>query len=249
MRIVPAVLGCQDPGAAFSAAMQLAALTAVVSYFWSDVRGLVVGSVRAAVRRQFGDPDLRLAFWIGIATIPIVVAGLFLAPILNACGSPLRSIPAIGVACLIMGLLLAVAEFLARHSRVMDQGTGRDALIIGLAQIGALIPGVSRSGATLTAALSAGFRREEAARLSFLLGIPAIALAGAKELWELHNAHLTQLGWNLLLVGILVGALSAFATIWGLMRFLERFSTWPFAAYRVLLGLLLLGGAATGWLR
>ena len=248
MRIVPAVLGWPDPGAAFSAAMQLAALLAVVSYFWRDVSGLVGGSVQAVAKGQWRDPDLRLAFWIGIATIPIVIAGLVLSPVLNACHSPLRSIPAIGIACLVMGILLAWAELRARHLRGMDLASGRDALLIGFAQVGALIPGVSRSGSTLTAALAAGFRREEAARFSFLLGIPAIALAGTKELWALHEAHLDPHGWSILLVGLVVGALSALAAIWGLMRFLERFSTWPFVAYRILLGLLLLAGAATGWL-
>ncbi len=249
MRIVPAILGWPDPGAAFSAAMQLAALAAVVSYFWADVSNLAVGSGRAIAQRQFRNPHLRLVVWIGVATLPILVAGLALAPVLNACGSPLRSIPAIGVACLAMGLLLALAEGLAAHRRTMDQATGWDALVVGLAQVGALIPGVSRSGSTLTAALAAGLRREEAARLSFLLGIPAIALAGGKELWELHNAHMDPHGWKILLVGVTVGAVCAFATIWSLMRFLERFSTWPFVIYRVLLGLFLLAGASMGWLR
>jgi len=152
MRIIPAILGWPDPGAALSAAMQLAALAAVVSYFRADVSNLVIGSGRAVAQRQFRNPDLRLVVWIGVATIPILATGLALAPVLNACGSPLRSIPAIGVACLVIGLLLAVAEGLAGHRRTMDQATGRDALIVGLAQVGALIPGVSRSGSTLTAA-------------------------------------------------------------------------------------------------
>lgn len=249
MRIVPALLGWSDPGAAFSAAMQLAALVAVVSYFWRDVSGLAGGSLRAIARGQFGDRDLSLTLWIAVATIPIAVAGLVLAPVLNACGSPLRSIPAIGIACVVMGLLLAAAEIWASHRRSMDQVRGRDAILIGLAQIGALIPGVSRSGSTLTAALGLGLKREDAARFSFLLGVPAIALAGLKELWELHKAQLDAHGWSVLAVGIVVGAISALAAIWGLMRFLERFSTWPFVIYRIGLGILLLGAAATGWIR
>ena len=249
MRIVPALLGWPDPGAAFSAAMQMAALLAVVSYFWADVSGLAGGSLRALAGRRFDDRQLRLVFWIGVATIPIVVAGLALAPVLNACDSPLRSIPVIGIACLVMGALLAAAELFATHRRTLDQARGGDSILIGLAQIGALIPGVSRSGATLTAALSLGFKRDEAARFSFLLAIPAIAGAGAKELWELHKAHLSGHGWSILGLGIVVGALSAFVAIWGLMRFLERFSTWPFVIYRIALGVVLLGGAAMGLLR
>jgi undecaprenyl-diphosphatase len=122
-----------------------------------------------------------------------------------------------------------------------------DALWVGLAQVGALIPGVSRSGSTLTAALMLGFKREEAARLSFLLGLPAIALAGLKELWELHKVHLDAHAWSVLLVGIVVASFSAFFAIWGLMRILQNFSTWPFVIYRILLGAVIIIGAATGW--
>ena len=107
---------------------------------------------------------------------------------------------------------------------------------------------MSRSGSTLTAALFLGFKCEEAARFSFLLGIPAIAGAGLKELWELHKIHLSSHGWSVLGVGIAVGAVSAFVTIWALMRILERVSAWPFVIYRGLLGVALLAGAALGFL-
>jgi undecaprenyl-diphosphatase len=117
-------------------------------------------------------------------------------------------------------------------------------MIVGIAQVGALIPGVSRSGSTLTAALSLGLKREEAARLSFLLGLPAIALAGFKEVWELHKAHLSLDGWSILLVGLVVASVSAFFAIWGLMRVLERFSAWPFVIYRGTLGVILISAVA-----
>jgi undecaprenyl-diphosphatase len=249
MRVVPALLGWRDPGSAFSAAMQLAALAAVVSYFWRDVSRLAAGSVVAAGRRQWDDPSLRLVVWIGLATIPIGLAGLFLAPILNQCGSPLRGLAVIGWACIAMAVLLAVAELAARHRRTIDDASLLDTLLIGVAQVGALIPGVSRSGATLTAALGLGFEREEAARFSFLLALPAIALAGFKELWELHKAHLDGHGWSVLAVGLVVASVSAFVAIWGLMRILERFSAWPFVIYRGLLGAAILAGLGVGWLR
>jgi undecaprenyl-diphosphatase len=248
MRVVPALLGWQDPGSAFSAAMQVAALAAVVSYFWSDVRGLVFGSIDAARRRDFGDWNFRFAVWIVLATVPIVVAGHFLKPVLNACGSPLRTLVVIGIACIVMSALLALAEIYSRHKRTLDHATLRDAMIIGLAQIGALIPGVSRSGSTLTAALSLDFRRDEAARFSFLLGMPAIAGAGLLELWELHKANLDAYSWSVLSFGLLIASISAFAAIWGLMRILERFSAWPFVIYRGLMGLFLLAGVYLGWL-
>jgi undecaprenyl-diphosphatase len=130
----------------------------------------------------------------------------------------------IGGSCIVMAVLLAVAELRARHLRTIDDVSPTDAMLVGIAQIGALIPGVSRSGSTLTAALGLGFKREEAARFSFLLGLPAIALAGFKELWELHKAHLDAAGWSILAVGLLVASLSAFVAIWALMRVLERCS-------------------------
>jgi undecaprenyl-diphosphatase len=178
MRLVPAFLGWQDPGSAFSAAMQLAALAAVISYFWSDVRALAVNSVTAIGRGQFQDRHLRFCMWIVLATIPIGIAGLLTSKLLNTCNSPLRSVTLIGWACVAMALLLGAAEIWARHYRTIDKASFADAMLVGLAQVGALIPGVSRSGSTLTAALALGFKRGEAARLSFLLGLPAIALAG-----------------------------------------------------------------------
>jgi undecaprenyl-diphosphatase len=248
MRLVPAVLGWQDPGSAFSAAMQLAALAAVVSYFWNDVRGLAANSLNAIVHGRFGDRDLRFSLWIVLATIPIGIAGLLLSGLLNACNSPLRGISVIGWACVAMALLLGLAEVRARHRRTIDNASFLDAMLVGIAQVGALIPGVSRSGSTLTAALALGFKREEAARLSFLLGLPAIALAGLKEIWELHKIHLDSHGWSVLAVGLVVASISAFFAIWGLMRILEQFSTWPFVVYRFVLGVVILVGVATGWL-
>jgi undecaprenyl-diphosphatase len=247
MRILPAVLGWPDPGSAFSAAMQLAALAAVVSYFWSDVRHLAVSSVAALVRRDFKDQYFRLALWIVLATIPIALAGLALAGVLNTCNSPLRSLTVIGIACIVMAVLLALAELRARHIRTLQDVSLADAMLVGIAQIGALIPGVSRSGSTLTAALALGFKRDEAARFSFLLGLPAIALAGFKEIWELHKAHLDAQGWSVLAGGLVVASVSAFVAIWALMRVLERYSAWPFVVYRGLLGVLLLVGVALGW--
>lgn len=248
MRVVPALLGWHDPGSAFSAAMQLAALAAVMSYFWRDVVAVSAGSAAAIGRRDFNDRWFRLAIAIIIATIPICLVGVALSSVLNSCTSPLRSLLVIGVASLTMAILLLVAEVTCRHQRTVEQARFKDALLIGIAQIGALIPGVSRSGATLTAAMTLNFRREEAARLSFLLGLPAIALAGLKELWVLYHAHISAEAWSLLAFGLLVASVSAFVAIWGLMRFLERFSAWPFILYRAALGVFLICAVLTGFL-
>jgi undecaprenyl-diphosphatase len=248
MRLVPAVLGWQDPGSAFSAAMQMAALAAVISYFWADIRWLATDSVAAALRGRFRDKSFQFVMWILVATIPIGIAGLALSHVLNRCGSPLRALGVIGWACVVMAALLAGAEIWARHRRTIKDATLVDAALIGLAQVGALIPGVSRSGSTLTAGLMLGFERAEAARLSFLLGLPAIALAGLKEIYELHKVHLDAHGWSVLAVGLVVASISAFFAIWGLMRILENFSSWPFVAYRFLLGVVILAGIYTGWI-
>lgn len=246
MRIVPALLGWQDPGSAFSAAMQLAALAAVVSYFWGDVCKLATNSLRAVANRNFRDRHLRFSLWIMFATVPIGVAGLSFSGVLNACGSPLRTLTVVGWACIVMAVFLALAEVCARHKRTLENVSLLDAMIVGIAQIGALVPGVSRSGSTLTAALALGLKREEAARFSFLLGLPAIALAGFKELWELYKAQMSLDGWSILLVGLVVASASAFVAIWGLMRILERFSTWPFVVYRGALGLILISFGLLG---
>ena len=248
MRIVPALLGWQDPGSAFSAAMQLAALAAVLSYFWADVRGLANGTLAAVKRRDFADWNFRFFVWIILATIPVSVCGLLLSSKLNACGSPLRTLTVIGIACIVMGALLAFAERAARHVRTIDHVTLFDAMVVGIAQVGALIPGVSRSGSTLTAALFLGLQRDEAARFSFLLGIPTIALAGLFELFKLRKAGLGLHGWSILFFGILIASISAFAAIWSLMRILERFSAWPFVVYRFLLGIILVACVVTGLL-
>jgi undecaprenyl-diphosphatase len=248
MRIVPAFLGWRDPGSAFSAAMQLAALAAVVSYFWSDVRNMVFGSLAAVRDRDFRDWNFRFALGIVLGTIPIVFFGILLSPILNACGTPLRGLVVIGCASIVMAGLLALAELSTTHRRTMEDVTWKDALIVGLAQAGALLPGVSRSGSTLTAALFLSLNRQEAARYSFLLGLPAITAAGVKELYELHKAQLDAHGWAILFVGLVVASVSAFVAIWGLLRILERFSAWPFVFYRAFIGIVLLIGVLFGFL-
>ena len=145
-------------------------------------------------------------------------------------------------------ILLAIGESYCRHNRSFKDVTLMDAMIVGIAQVGALIPGISRSGSSLTAAFFRDFKREDAARFSFILGIPAITGAGVKELHELWKAHLPLEGWMILAVGLVVASISAFLAIWGLLRILERFSSWPFVIYRGAMGVFLLVASAAGWL-
>ncbi len=243
MRAVPALLGWPDPGSAFSAAMQLAALAAVVTYFWGDIKAVTADFMGGLLGGVSNTANFRLGAEIILATVPIAIAGALLAKVLNQCGSPLRAPMVVGAACLAMALLMGLAELTAKHVRRTEKITYWDAILVGLAQAGALIPGVSRSGSTFTAALFLGFRREDAARVSFLLGIPAISLAGLREIWALVQAHLPAQGWEMLAVGLLVSSISAFFAIWGLMRFLESFSTWPLVIYRAAFGILVMAGA------
>ena len=179
MRIVPSLLGWPDPGSAFSAAMQMASLGAVLSYFWKDIKSLVGGTLRSIADRNYQSRDLQLTLGLIIGTLPLGILGLLLKKTLNAPNSPLRGLVVIGVASIVMSLLLALAEFQGTRERGFGKLTLKDGLLVGIAQALALIPGVSRSGSTLTAGLFLGMERETAAKFSFLLGLPAVTLAGA----------------------------------------------------------------------
>jgi len=185
LRIVPSLLGWQDPGSVFSAAMQLASLGAVLAYFWQDIKSLAGSSIRAIAHQDYQSKSFRLTLGLLIGTIPIGIAGLLLKKTLNAPNSPLRSLIVIGCASIFMALLLAIAELRGKREKNFEKLTLFDGLWVGIAQAFALIPGVSRSGSTLTAGLFLDMERETAARFSFLLGLPAIILAGAVELHAL----------------------------------------------------------------
>jgi len=248
LRVIPGLLGWGDPGSAFSAAMQLASVTAVISYFWQDLKKLTGATVRAITGSDYSSQDFRLFVGLIVGTIPIIFAGLLLKKILNAPNSPLRALVVVGMASIVMSLLLALAEKQGKRERDFDKLTLRDGIWVGIAQAGALIPGVSRSGSTLTAGLFLGMERETAARFSFLLGLPAILLAGAVELHTLFKAGLDLNGWLILLAGLTSASISAFAAIYGLLHYLEKRSTWVFVWYRLVMGIFLLVGVATGFL-
>jgi undecaprenyl-diphosphatase len=253
LRIVPALLGWPDPGSAFSAAMQLASLVAVLTFLWPDVTRLGGRALGALARSDWRDQSLRMASGIIIGTIPIGIAGLLLQKRLNQCDSPLRGIAVIGWACIIMGVLLAIAERVGQRGRRGGRRVEKDirfadGVYVGIAQAFALVPGVSRSGSTLTAAIGLGMERATAAWFSFLLGVPAIVLAGLYELWQLRKAGLGAHGWELLLLGLASGSAAAYVALAFLVRYLRDHTTWVFAWHRVILGIVLLIGAARGWL-
>ncbi|MBR8836009.1 MAG: undecaprenyl-diphosphate phosphatase [Stigonema ocellatum SAG 48.90 = DSM 106950] len=248
LRIVPGLLGWQDPGTAFSAAMQLASLAAVISYFWKDIKQLTGGTVRAIAEQNFQSSSFQLVLGLILGTLPLVVAGLLVHKTINACHSPFRTLTVIGSASIVMSILLAIAEKQGNHERDFSKLTWRDAIIVGIAQAFALIPGVSRSGSTLTAGIFLKMERETAAKFSFLLGIPAVILAGAKELHVLLKAGLDTHGWLILLIGLTSASISAFLAIYGLLSYLEKHNTFIFVFYRLAMGVFLIAAVIAGWL-
>ena len=240
LKIVPVLAGWGDPGVSVTAVIQLGSIVAVIAYFRADLAGVLRGISGAFLRGQWREPEARLGIAMAIGTLPILIAGLAIKlywPGYDT--SPLRSVPAIAGVSILMALLLALAERLGPRSKLLDQVQGRDGLVVGLAQVLALIPGVSRSGSTLTASLFDSWKRPDAARFSFLLGIPAITIAGLVELKDAFSEPSAG-GVLPLLVGIVSAAVVSWLAIDWLLKFLQRHSTWVFVIYRLLFGILLL---------
>jgi len=237
LKVVPVLLGWGDPGVAVTAVIQLGSIAAVIGFFREDLKQVMGASWQAWRSGQWTTPEARLGQAILWGTLPILVAGLGIKLFVpNFDESPLRSLTSIGVVSIVMGLLLGLAERWGSRRRVLSDVVVRDGWLVGVAQTLALIPGVSRSGSTLTAALFDGWKRSEAARFSFLLGIPAISLAGLVELKDAFSAPATG-GALPLLVGIVSSALVSWLAIAWLLRFLQNHSTWWFVGYRVFFGL------------
>jgi undecaprenyl-diphosphatase len=247
LKVVPVVLGWGDPGVAFTAVIQLGSIAAVLWYFWEDLRRLVTGALRAIANKDYADYDLRMCWGIILGTIPIVVFGLLIKKFLpDFDNSILRSLGAIATASIVMSLLLGLAEILGKRRRDFERLQIKDGILMGLAQSLALIPGVSRSGSTLTAGLLMGLQRETAARYSFLLGIPAITLAGLVEFKDVLQAGLGDTGIAPLVAGIISATVFSYLAIVGLLRFLKTQSTWIFIWYRLAFGIAILAAIGTG---
>jgi len=247
LKAAPVLLGWGDPGVAVTAVLQLGSVGAVLAYFREDLRQLSLGLLRGLRQGNLNAPEARLGVAIAVGTVPVLVAGLTIQLFFyEAYGaSVLRSLTGIGVVSMVMALLLALAERLGRRRYNLEQVSVTAGWLLGLAQMLALAPGVSRSGSTLTAALLMGWQRVAAARFSFLLGIPAITIAGLVEVKEALTS--SSLGGALpLLVGLLSAALSSWLAIAWLLRFLQHHSTWVFVVYRLGFGVLLLAVSVEG---
>lgn len=243
LRIVPALLGWNDPGAAYSAVIQLGTVGAVLVYFAKDLVQLAKAFLKGLVEKKpFGTLDSRLAWFVGLGTIPIGVCGLLFKKTIE---TSLRSLYVISASLIVLAIVLLVVERIASHKRTLEQMTLKDGIIVGLWQAVALIPGSSRSGTTITGALSLGFTRADAARYSFLLSIPATTLAGIFELKHLLQAT-DGPGIDVMIIGTVVSFVSGLAAIWGLLQFLKNRSMLVFVVYRVVMGLALLGLLSSG---
>lgn len=235
LEIIPMLLGWGDPGAAASAVIQFGTWLAAVIYFFRDVVRLAVGFVFGLVkRRPFADVDSREAWLVIIGTIPIVILGLVLKKHIE---TTFRGLWIVTAMVIIVAVLMLLAEAYARRRQLKDfaQINVKDALAIGLGQCLALVPGASRSGSTIMAALFRGVDRPTAARYSFLLSIPAVSGAGLLELFH-ERHHLATLGWTPILVSIAVAFVSGYASIWFLLRYLRTHTTHVFIYYRFVLG-------------
>jgi undecaprenyl-diphosphatase len=246
LRIVPAFLGWDDPGAAFTAVTQLGTMAAVLLYFRADLWRISrawLGSLRDPARRA--GLDARLGWYILLGTLPISFFGLLFKDQIE---TGARDLYLIGTALIVLGLVLLLAERVGRRERDFEHIRTKDGVAIGLAQALALVPGVSRSGATITAGLFMGLDRPAAARFSFLLSVPAVVLSGVFQLGEIvtGGAEGEGTGAAALVVATLVAFASGYAAIAFLLRYLVTHSTRVFVAYRVVLGTLVLTLAASG---
>ncbi|MFF5565183.1 undecaprenyl-diphosphate phosphatase [Streptomyces sp. NPDC012623] len=246
LRLTAAFAGWQDPGAAFTAVTQIGTEAAVLIYFRKDIVRIVSAWCRSLVSREMRrDHDARTGWLVIVGSIPIGVLGITLKDQING---PFRDLRLIAVTLIVMGVVLGVADRLAardeaggRHragrerKSLKDLGV-KDGLIFGLCQAMALVPGVSRSGATISGGLLMGYTREAAARYSFLLAIPAVLASGAFELKDAGDGHVS---WGPTAFATLIAFAVGYAVIAWFMRFITTRSFMPFVIYRVLLGIAL----------
>ena len=250
LKIIPVVLGWGDPGLAFTAVIQLGSIVSVIWYFWNDLTQITVGAYKSIVKSDHQSQDLKMAVGIGLGTIPIVFLGLLIKVFIpDFENSPLRSTVAIAIASIVMALLLSMAELIGRRKRNFEKLDLKDGILMGMAQALALIPGVSRSGSTITGGLFMGLERATAARFSFLLGLPAITLAGLVELKTLLDEGFGGVGLVPTITGILSAIIFSYVAIAWLIKYLQTQDTWIFVWYRLAFGVLILIGISGGILQ
>lgn len=228
--LAPVFTGWKDQGVAFDLAVHVGTLLAVVIYFRKDVLGLIGDGVISLRQRQCVGQGL-LAGYLVIGTIPAGLCGLLLLDLID---NQLRAVEVIFFTTLVFGLLLGWADWRPNRGRVMASLNWKDALLVGGAQALSLIPGTSRSGATITAGLLLGLSREAAARFSFLLAIPITGLAASVKILEVATGDVS-VDWTAFLIGGVTSFITALTAIHFFLKWLNRFGMWPYVIYRVVL--------------
>jgi undecaprenyl-diphosphatase len=225
----------QDPGAAFTAIVQIGTEAAVVIYFWSDIRRIAAALLGQIFGQAHDRQDARLGWLVVIGSLPIVVLGLLGQDLIE---TSLRNLYITAAMLILFGLVLGLCDRLGRKTKALSDMTWRDGVIFGLAQAMALIPGVSRSGGTISAGLAMGYTRQTAARYSFLLAIPAVFGSGFYQLWSSWGETSASPGATA--IATAVSFVVGYGVIAVLLRLLSVMSFTPFVIYRVFLGLTLL---------
>lgn len=228
----PHLFGFDDQGLAFDVAVHLGSLFAVVAYFRHDIWTIARAWTGAMLPGGAPSAESRLGWAIIVGTLPVVVGGLLLKSLVEG---DLRAPWVIATTTIVFGLLLGWVDLRAKRQRELHSLTLRDALIIGVSQVLALIPGTSRSGITMTAGLWLGLNRASASRFSFLLSIPAILASSTLVTKDLLQ-HDVAVDWADLGLGVLLSGAAAYLAIHFFLRFIERIGMWPFVVYRLLLG-------------
>lgn len=244
--IVPWLFGWADPGLSFDVALHAGTLLAVLAFFWRDWIELLKAFVASLARRKIsGYPDRRLAWIVILATIPGAIAGGLgeksVENLFHTSGNERTGVLLIAAFTVVLAVILWLAEWAARHVRTLKDMTARDGVVIGLAQMLALIPGVSRSGSTITAGLFSGLTREAAARFSFLLATPIVAGAAAKALYDLLKVGLPSPERLPFVVGFLTAAIVGYLCIALFLRYLQKGTLVPFVFYRFGFAALIVG--------
>src|SRR5881396_3461987 len=229
--LLPWFMGWPDPGLSFDVALHLGTLVALLIYFREDWIALIAGALQF-VRGRTSDPNARMALYIVAATIPGALAGGLFE---NTVETALRAPRIIALMMAALALVLVVAEMKGRRRKNLDQISWRDAITVGLAQALALVPGVSRSGATITAGLFAGMKRDTAARFSFYLSAPIIGGAVAKKTFDILRTGLTLDQMTPFIGGIVSAGIVGYVSIAFLLRYLQTHNTFLFVYYRIAL--------------
>lgn len=243
LRIFPELFGWNDPGAAFTAVVQIGTELAVLLYFRKDIWRIASAWVQSLFRPEFrGQVDARMGWYIIIGSLPIVILGVALKDIIER---DFRNLWVIGTTLIVLGVILGVADRFSSNDRTLREIGLKQAILMGLAQALALIPGVSRSGATISMGRFLGFEREAATRFAFLLAIPAVVGAGLFELKEIPHGE-NAYSWGPTIVATVVAFVVGYASIAWLLRYVSTKSYLPFVLYRIGLGGLVLSLLAAG---